>query len=331
MSLAEPTTDPETVDTMHGLTSWRPSFHGRGGSLFGIFVTSFLLMLITLGVYVFWAKVRIRRFLFSQTALEGDRFAFHGHGTELLLGMLRALVIFGVPIAALRMVPSLVGAGPWVTLTGAALAWILAAIFMPVARVAARRYRLTRTSWRGVRFGFHGRVAPFMRIFFRGWALTLLTLGVYYPIYLARSHRFMVQHASFGTARFDFDGDGKPLVLEFVYTLLLTLPTFGLVWFWFIARKRRYLWAHTSIRGVRFRSTITGGRLLGLVAGNVAMTLGTLGLAWPWAIVRSARVNAGTLMIEGTVDLTGVHQTRAAVSATGEGLLGLLNLDVGLV
>ena len=38
----------------------RPSFHGSGGTLLGIHVVNVLLILVTLGVYYFWAKTRVR-------------------------------------------------------------------------------------------------------------------------------------------------------------------------------------------------------------------------------------------------------------------------------
>ena len=44
-------------------------FHGSGGSLFGIHVVNVLLTLVTLGVYYFWAKTRVRVYLMSQTEL----------------------------------------------------------------------------------------------------------------------------------------------------------------------------------------------------------------------------------------------------------------------
>ena len=37
-------------------------------------------------------------------------------------------------------------------------------VFVAVAKVGARRYRLTRTSWRGIRFAFHGSVPALVRI-----------------------------------------------------------------------------------------------------------------------------------------------------------------------
>src|SRR5262249_52995178 len=82
----------------------RPSFHGSGGTLFGIHVINALLTIITLGIYYFWAKTRVRRYLTSQTEIEGDRFAYHGTPRELLFGALKALLVFGLPILVLNLV-----------------------------------------------------------------------------------------------------------------------------------------------------------------------------------------------------------------------------------
>src|SRR5574341_778908 len=73
----------------------RPSFRGEGGTLFGIHIVNVLFTLATLGWYYFWAKTRTRRFLFSQSEFAGDRFAYHGTGKEILIGTLKAVVIFG--------------------------------------------------------------------------------------------------------------------------------------------------------------------------------------------------------------------------------------------
>src|SRR6266571_8245107 len=82
----------------------RPSFHGSGGTLLGIHVVNVLLILLTLGVYYFWAKTRVRRYLFSQSRFAGDRFAYHGTGKEMLLGFLRAFVMFFLPIIVLFII-----------------------------------------------------------------------------------------------------------------------------------------------------------------------------------------------------------------------------------
>jgi uncharacterized membrane protein YjgN (DUF898 family) len=314
---------PATVES-----SWTFRFAGRGGTLLGIYLLNLIGIVVTLGIYTFWAKVRVRRYVFGQVDVAGERLEYHGLGGELLRGSLKAALVFGLPLAVVRVVPRIVDVG----VTGAVATWILSslfvAIFLPVARVGARRYRLSRTSWRGIRFSFVGQPGPYVRIFLQGWGLTLLTLGIYYPVYAVRSHGYLVARSTFGSAPFDFDGDGRALLLDWVYALLLTLPTLGLVWFWFGARRSAYLWAHTTLSGARFGFAVTGGQLLRLWLGNAALLVLSLGLAYPWTVVRNARFTCARLSLDGGLDVAAIRAAPVAANATGEGLLGLLEADL---
>lgn len=307
----------------------RPSFHGTGGSLFGIHIVNIFLTIVTLGVYYFWGKVRVRSYLLSQTEFEGDRFAYHGTGKELLIGWLKAALVFGVTLGLLIVVPDLLGVGVVLKAVAAVLAYSIILLFVPVAMVGARRYRLSRTSWRGVRFSFRGRVVDFIKLFVGGALLTGITLGLYYPIFETRRHAFMVSHSYFGNRKFHFDGQGRDLFGSYVLALLLTLPTLGLYWFWFLAKKQRYFWDHTSFATARFHSTVTGGRLLLLSLGNLLLLVVTLGLGWPWVVVRNIRFAFQYLTLEGPLDLAGIQQEAQVAFATGEGLASLLDLDTG--
>lgn len=66
-------------------------YDGRLGELYVLFIKNLLLTIITLGIYRFWAKTRVRRYLWSHTSLFGDRFEYTGTGKELFLGFLIAL------------------------------------------------------------------------------------------------------------------------------------------------------------------------------------------------------------------------------------------------
>ncbi|MGH7389800.1 MAG: YjgN family protein [Candidatus Rokuibacteriota bacterium] len=305
-------------------------FHGHGGSLLGIHVVNVFLTLVTLGVFLFWARVRVRRYLFAQTAFEGDRFAFHGLGAEMLVGFVKAVLVFGVPIALLNWLPVLLSAGTAATVAASLGAWALALVCVPVARAGARRYRLSRTSWRGIRFSFRGSTAEFVRLFVAGSLASLFTLGLYYPFFATRTQGFLTRHSYFGTAKLDFDGDGRDLLVDFVYAVLLTLPTLGVCWFWFVAAKRRYFWRRTAFRGARFICTITGWNLLRLRLGNAGLMMLTLGLGWPFATVRNARYVCRHVALGGALDLDTVRQDARRATATGEGLLGLLEADLNL-
>ena len=305
-------------------------FHGSTGSLFAIQAVNVLFTLLTLGIFYFWGKARVRAYLFSQSELERDRFAYHGTGKELLIGFVKGVVVFGVPVVALSILPQVYGA-PAAVVT--VLSWLLSLVgllLVPVAMVGSRRYRLSRTSWRGIRFSFRGPVGEFVGIFVAGTILTSLTLGIYYPVFVTRRQAFMVSHAYFGSRKFDFDGHGRKLIGSFLLMVLLFLPTLGLSWFWFSARRNRFFTEHTRFGATRFRSTVTGGRLAWLQLSNVVAIVLTLGLAWPWTVVRGVRFYFRYLTLEGPLDVSDVLQDARAASATGEGLAGLLDADFGV-
>lgn len=332
---ATPTTTAALNGTGPAEATARPGihrliFHGRAGSLLGIHIVNVFLTLATLGGYYFWAKARVRRYLFAQTSFEGDRFAFHGLGGEMLLGFAKAMLVFGVPITALNYGPAFVDLGRPAALIASIAAWALALLFLPVARAGARRYRLSRASWRGIRFSFRGSLPQYVGLFVSGSLLTLITLGLYYPVFATRTHGFLARHSYFGTARFDFDGEGRDLLVDFLYAILLTLPTLGISWFWFVAAKRRYFWQRTTVCGARFACTITGGNLLRLRLGNLLLALFTLGLGWPLVTVRNARFVCRHVTLAGPLDLASVRQEAREAKATGEGFLGMFEADLNL-
>jgi len=306
------------------------AFRGRGGTLFGIQIVNMLRALLTLGAYYFWGKVRVRRYVFGQTELGGDRFAYHGTGGELARGFVTAMVLFILPVVALNLLPRLLEAGPAAEAVAQFLGYVVVSVFVPVAMVGAHRYRLSRTSWRGIRFAFRGRTWDFVKLFLAGSLLTTLTLGLYYPVFDTRRRAFMVSHAQFGNRRFGFDGRGGQLMRPFLLALLLTLPTLGLCWFWYAARKRRYFWTHTTFGRARFRSTVTGRLLLSLTLGNVLLLAVTLGLGWPWVLVRNGRFACDTVKLDGALDLSGIVQAPRPEAATGDALSTFLGMDVGI-
>jgi uncharacterized membrane protein YjgN (DUF898 family) len=303
------------------------TFHGTGGTLFGIYVVNVLLTIATLGFYRFWGRVKVRRFMMSQTGFEGDRFAYHGTGKELLNGFFKAGLFFGIPLTVLGMIDELAG-DRMIHGVIRFLSSTLVFIFIPVAMVGARRYRLSRTSWRGIRFSFRGRAKDFIKIFSRGSLLSMVTFSLYYPFFQARQQHFMISHSHFGRRPFRFDGRGRDLFGAYLLTLLLVLPTLGLYWFWFQAKKTRYFWEHTFFETARFRCSLTGRQLMNFTVANWLILALTLGLAWPWVLVRSTRFAFSYLAIDGPLDLDGIVQEPQLATATGDALSSILGTDV---
>jgi uncharacterized membrane protein YjgN (DUF898 family) len=303
--------------------SHRFSFHGTGGTLFGIYVVNLLLTIITLGFYYFWGKVKVWGYLLGQAEFEKDRFTYHGTGKELFVGFLKALLIFGVPIALLNFGPELMQLGGSGRMVATFLVYGVVLLLIPFAMVGARRYRLSRTSWRGIRFSFRGQVWEFTKLFLGGFFLSVLTLGFYYPFFSTRQYGFMTANSYLGNQRFNFDGKGRELFGPYVLALVLTLPTLGLYWYWYLAKKQRFFWEHTTFGSARFRYTATGKALMNLHAGNMILLLLTVGMGWSWVVIRRVRFAFNYLFLEGALDLESIKQQAQAASATGESLTDL--------
>ncbi len=310
-------------------------FHGSGASLFGIHVVNILLTILTLGIYYFWGKVKVRNYIYSQSEFEGDRFAYHGTGKELLLGWLRAILIMAVAFAILFGLFYLFGKNPAESLV---LIYLLFLPFLflgliPIAIVGAWRYRLSRSSWRNIRFSFRGSTKDFLKLYAPGLLLTMITLGLYSPYFEIRLLKFLLDRSYFGTSSFHFDGNGRDLFPHFLVAFLLLPFTLGLSMFWYAARQHRYCWSHTRFEGAQFHSTMTGGSLLWLHLVNGFLVMITLGLGTPWVVVRTARFMFERTSLHGPLDLSSVVQAArdAEATGTGEGIADLLDMDLGIL
>jgi len=314
-----------TAPAARAATPQRLRFHGQGGTLFGIQIVNLLLTIVTLGIYSFWAKVRVRRYLYGQTEFAGDRFAYHGRGKELFIGALKAfglIVLFYVLLVIAQM---LIGD------VAVLLLYLAILVAIPFALYGAMRYALSRTSWRGIRFSFRGDLKECISTYLGGMLLTLLTLGIYYPWFRTRMRSYWVNNTYFGNTPFRFQADAKELIGGYLLAILLTIPTLYLVWFWFAAKVHRFDWAHTQFAEAPFRSTYTGGGLLWLTISNLLLVVVTLGLAFPWVLIRTLRYQFDNTLMEGQVDWTRVQQdAQARVGATGEGLADALDIGSAL-
>ena len=225
------------------------------------------LELVTFGFYRFWLVTDIRRHLWSNTSIDGDAAEYAGRGKELLIGFLFALAIL-VPI---YLAYFLVGieAERWQGFASTPL-FIAFYAFGQFAIYRARRYRLTRTVWRGVRFWMDGS----------GWAYSLramlwgllvfLTLGLALPWREASLERYKMQHSYYGDLRGDFEGEGWEFFKRGWWLWLLTpvaiviFPLAPFLYAEFKAREWRWWLSGIRIGGVRVESTLPHDAFYGL-------------------------------------------------------------------
>jgi uncharacterized membrane protein YjgN (DUF898 family) len=246
----------------------RLAFSGRRADFRRLVIRGTALELVTVGFYRFWLATDMRRHLWSNTAVEGDAAEYTGTAKELLIGFLFALAI----LAPIYLAYFLVGLEAERIKAFASLPLgIFFYLFAQFAIYRARRYRLTRTVWRGVRFWMTGSGVGYA---WRAglWALlSVLTLGFAVPWAKASLERYKMRHTAYGDLWGRFEGSGWSLFKQTWWlwlllwaSLFLALIPIPFIYATLKAKEWRWWLSGLRVGGVSFTSDLTDGALIGL-------------------------------------------------------------------
>ena len=203
---------------------------GRVGELFPIALINALLNILTLTLYRFWGKTRVRSYLWGSTSLLDDRLEYTGTGGELFKGFLFVLFAILLPVGILNTVVEF-NFSPDDPVSIAYNGLLFAGIWflVGIALYRARRYRLSRTRWRGVRAGQTGSAAAYGGKYLGFFILNILTLGWTYPLMRMRLMHQMMNNTWFGDRRFAFSGSARHLYGRFAVSWITFVGLFVLL------------------------------------------------------------------------------------------------------
>jgi uncharacterized membrane protein YjgN (DUF898 family) len=201
----------------------RVRFLGKDRDYWRLLVRGALLLMVTLGIYRFWLVTDMRRFLWANTEVAGDTLEYSGTARELLIGFLIAVTLL-VPINVAFFVAGLTVLGQG----AAVLGFIVLAWFGQFAIYRARRYRLTRTVYRGIRFQQTGAAWRYAFCALFWWSLTIVTLGLAYPWGQASLERYKMRHTFYGDLGARFAGSGTGLFVRGILMWLVVAGPFAL-------------------------------------------------------------------------------------------------------
>ena len=279
--LAEP--PPEPPSPPAGVRN-RLSYEGARGDLAKIAVSNALLAMSTLGIYRFWGKTRVRRHLWSRTSFLGDSLEYTGTGGELFLGFLAAVAVMGLLVAARFGIEWAFAETPLILPILDSIQTAVLLFLIYVAAYRARRYRLARTQWRGIRFAQDGSSLRYALLAV-GWIIVvILSLGVAYPVYRTRLQRYRTTHTLFGDRRFRFEGRAAELFRPWLLAWLLYLPTLGLAYVWYRAREFRYFAGKSRCGALSFDSGLRTGSVILIVVVYLGLGLITLASAFGFMV-----------------------------------------------
>lgn len=362
---------PSGPDAGGDVTAFRPEgehflrFVGEGWPLLRLYAINLVFIVLTLGVYSFWARTRVREYLWGRTLAFDEPLEYTGTGWQLCRSFLIVIsLFFGLNI--IMTLISLISLEA--SLTVSMLFMIVVVLFWPYAIYSALRFRLSRTNWRGVHGWLTGSPVEYAA---QSWVRAMLigaTLGLFAPHATAFLTRFIVNNASLGTRKFRFEADVKALSHPYYVYWALCVVLFLAAVFALVAREEAFAYPHYyleasdmgwlallgliglvwlsgrfvygvirlnwTIRGIRFGEGALDSRLTisgywWLMLSNTLLILITLGLAGPWTQVRRYRYLADRVLIRGSIRWSDIRQDDAALPKSGEGLLSVLDLDLG--
>ena len=187
-------------------------FEGQRGSLVRLLLRNLLFSILTLGIYRFWGRTHVRRYVWRHTVVLDDALEYLGTGGELLIGFLVAVAVLLPMLGVFYVLQFLYADESDYALTLLEVLYYLALFFLvQLAIHRMRRYRLTRTAWRGIRFGLGGSSLRYACIAFGYGLLTAATLGLAYPWMRVATFRYFVRHARFGGAALTLSASARPL------------------------------------------------------------------------------------------------------------------------
>ncbi len=310
------------------------SFHGQGSTFFGIVAINFILTALTLGIYYPWAKAKYRSYIWNETEFEGTRFVFHGTGREMFKGFIIAygiILIFYFFYFSVFANVDLVGT--WAVIGFFVSLIFIVFLFTPFAIFSAWRYRVSRTSWRGIYFSFHGRFSEYYKQYIKFLLLTIITFGLAYPWFRVNIQQHLFGHTRLGNIKMDFHGDGSTLFGINILGYILLYPTLFLYVPFFLKERFNFTINNITLSDDHVRrslkSHLKGWDFFGVLIVNLLMLVFTFGLAFPFTKMRAMKAMYDSVELPGDINYDDITQDADGYNqATGDEMLDLLDIDL---
>ena len=285
---------------------------GSPWELVGLSIVNFLLSAITLGIYSFWGRTEVRRRIWSSIRLDGEPLAYTGTGKELFLGFLFAMLVVFLPIYLL-LIAVVVWAGPESTITAVAQIAVTLGFFalMGIAAYRARRYRLTRTEWRGIRGGMSGVPSHYSWHWIWTGLLIGPTLGWIIPWRANRLQAHLTRETTFGQRNFAYEGTSSGLY-----------GPFAVLWIGGLLLYAGVVGAIALIVGTDAAAAAQRGRPFQPSPGQIVAIIAIVTFAFTLLSVFGAWYRSRTLNL--FAGYTGFETARLRLATTTWGLVGLV-------
>jgi len=309
---------------------YKIKFHGSNMQYLGLSLYNLLLTVVTLGLYYPWAKCAIRKFLWQETEIAGSRFEWHGTGKEMFRGFIKAYLILGTLLFLINFGPMFLP--PETVLWVILFSYLLILALIPLAIHGMMRYRLSRTSFRGIHFGYRGDLKEFYKKTSLDFLFTILSFGIYGSWLQVNARKYVMKSSRFGDVSSKFNASGGDLFGLAIIQGLLTMITFYIYMPWAIINFYKFYITNTGViqndKTYYLKTNVTGGAYFWVLIKAALLTIVTLGIASPIARLWIHKFFIESISLSGRFNFDIIKQTEKSYKdATGDDMADVLDLD----
>lgn len=194
------------------------AFTGRWQPYLGLAIGNLVLTIVTIGIYRFWAKTRVRRHLWERTLFQGEPLEYFGRGVEKMVGAALVFVVLIVPLVIVSAIAA------WLRSTGSIAGPFLIYVALYVGLLylfgvglyRAQRYLFSRTAWRGIRGGMRHGGWHYGARYLRLVLLQFITFGFASPFVATRLWNARMDDAMFGSVPVSATAEWRPIYGRFL-------------------------------------------------------------------------------------------------------------------
>lgn len=250
--------EPKFSSKQPGISEQNPSnpgpiqinFRGTAGEYFGIWIVNAILSIITIGIYSAWAKVKRETYFKNNTKIGETSFGYHATGMQIFKGRLIAFAVLVLINIAATFYPVIGGA-----------IFVILIFLIPLIINNSMRFSARVTSFRNIRFNWHGTYGKSFWFFVIAPVVSILSLGILMPLISKAYYAYFARSHSYGTSSFSCDPKVKDYYVA--YGVGVILPVFLII---------------ASIAIFVF-ATLTN------LSGGLSLTFAALGTLLPWTII----------------------------------------------
>jgi len=279
----------------------------RGSDIVGLTIKNALLNIVTLSLYRFWGKTEVRRRILAAVEINGEPMEYLGTGWELFRGFL--IIVFGVMLPAGAIVLGLQIFAPQIAPFAILVIYLAFGWLAGFAVYASRRYRFSRASWRGIRFGMNGSATMYAWSTVGYGIATSFTLGWYAPAAAMRLSKLLWEDTRFGTRQFKIKLDDRGLAGSSVY------GPYAIFWVVIVV---------LYVAAIVGYGSMTSQGYFDPYDPDIAMLLGYYGVVLVGVLIASlASIPYQAALMRRQAEMIGLGNLRFSIDARSASLLGL--------